>query len=181
MKRHELTEIERELMIENALKKAGITRWRPTRQELEKEIIDYLSKKHPCCLATCGKNGKPRISVVEYINDGITIYIMSEGGEKFKNLKENKYVAIGIGSSARTYRSERGINIWGIAKVFDQNTSEFAGAIKLFMPMFKQFGTGAPADTDHQDFLIRVIRVTPTKMVYNHTYKAIINEHWESE
>jgi len=26
---------------------------------LEKEIIDYLSKKQPCALATCGKDGIP--------------------------------------------------------------------------------------------------------------------------
>jgi hypothetical protein len=26
----------------------------------------------------------PRISVVDYINEGLTIYIFSEGGDKFK-------------------------------------------------------------------------------------------------
>lgn len=182
MKRHELTESEREQMIENTLKKAGIKRCRPTREELEKEIIDYLSKKHPCCLATCGKDGVPRISVVEYINDDLTIYIASEGGRKFKNLKENNRVAVGIGSSARTYKSERGVNILGIAEVFDQDSEEFTEALKFFMPMFKQFGIGAPTDDmKNKDFIVRVIRVVPTEIVYNHTYKGIINEHWYAQ
>ena len=44
-----------------------------SREELEEEIIDYLSKKQPCSLATCGKDGAPRISVVDYINEGPTI------------------------------------------------------------------------------------------------------------
>jgi len=182
MNRHELTETEREMMIENALGKSGITRWRPTREELEKEIIDYLSKKHPCCLATCGKDGVPRISVVEYINDGLTIYVASEGGEKFKNLKENNRVAVGIGSSARTYKSERGVNISGVAEIFDQDTDKFAEALKLFIPMFKQFGIGAPQDNmKNRNYIVRLICITPTEIVYNHTYKGIINEHWYAQ
>ena len=146
---------------------------------MEKEIIDYLNKKHPCCLATCGKDGIPRISVVEYMNEGLTIYIMSEGGEKFRNLEVNNRVAVGIGSSARTYKSERGVNISGIAEIFDQETPEFARALRLFMPMFKQFGFGVPnEETLSGDIVIRVIRIVPTKIVYNHSYKGILNEHW---
>ncbi|MBN1227887.1 MAG: pyridoxamine 5'-phosphate oxidase family protein [Deltaproteobacteria bacterium] len=181
MKRYELSEPEREQMIENTLRKEGIRRWRPTREELEREIIDYLSKKHPCCLATCGKDGVPRISVVEYVNDGLTIYIASEGGKKFRNLKENNRVAVGIGNSARTYKSERGVNISGIAVIFDQDSEEFLNALKLFIPMFKQFGIGAPQDNmKNRDYIVRMICITPTEIVYNHTYKGIINEHWYS-
>src|SRR5512137_668112 len=99
---HELTQQERDQMIDLYYQKMNMQRKRPAKQELEQEIIDYLSKKHPCSLATCGKDGVPRISVVDYINDGLIIYIISEGGEKFKNLRENNQVAIGIGTSART-------------------------------------------------------------------------------
>jgi nitroimidazol reductase NimA-like FMN-containing flavoprotein (pyridoxamine 5'-phosphate oxidase superfamily) len=92
----EITYEERDKMYDQALKKMGIEMRHPSREELEKEIIDYLSKKQPCSLATCGKDGWPRVSVVDYINDGLTIYIFSEGGDKFKNLKENSRVGIGI-------------------------------------------------------------------------------------
>ena len=84
---HELTEEEREQMIDQYLSKMQIERKHLSKEELEKEITDYLSKKHPCSLATCGKDGVPRVSVVDYINDGPVIYILSEGGEKFKNIK----------------------------------------------------------------------------------------------
>ena len=80
---HELTEQEREQMMEQAFKKMKIKRKHLSRQELEKEIIDYLSKQQPCSLATCSRDGVPRISVVDYINEGLTIYIFSEGGDKF--------------------------------------------------------------------------------------------------
>ena len=88
---HELTEEERNKVFDAMIKMLGVERKHPSKKELEEEIIDYLSKKHPCSLATCGKDGMPRISVVDYINDGLTIYIMSEGGDKFKNIKENNH------------------------------------------------------------------------------------------
>ncbi len=114
-----ITEEQREQMIDLYYKHKNIERKRPSKEELEKEIIDYLGKKHPCSLATCGKDGIPRISVVDYMNDGLTIYILSEGGQKFQNMLENKHVAIGIGTSARTSQSVRGVNIQGIAEIFD--------------------------------------------------------------
>ena len=123
---HELTEEERERLTDELFEKLKIERKHPSKEELEKEIIDYLSKKHPCSLATCGKDGVPRTSVVDYVNDGLNIYIFSEGGKKFKNINENNKVSIGIGTSAQTIMSVRGINIEGIAEVFTEDEDEFA-------------------------------------------------------
>jgi len=75
-----LTEDERDKVIERMIKMLGVERKHPGKKELEGEIIDYLGKKHPCVLATCGNDGMPRASVVDFMNDGITIYILSEGG-----------------------------------------------------------------------------------------------------
>ena len=117
----EITYEERDMMYDQAFKKMGIERKHPSREELEKEIIDYLGKKQPCTLATCGKDGWPRVSVVDYVNDGLTLYLFSEGGDKFKNLRENNRVGIGIGTGSKALKT-RGINIWGIAHVFDDET-----------------------------------------------------------
>ena len=114
MKIHELTEEEREQMTDELFNKLKIERQHLSREELEKEVVDYLSKKHPCSLATCGKDGVPRTSVVDYVNDGLTIYIFSEGGKKFKNIAENNKVSVGIGTSTQTIKSVRGVNIEGI-------------------------------------------------------------------
>ena len=103
MEIHELTEAEREQILEQAFSKMKIERKHLSKEDLEKEIIDYLGKKQACSLATCGKDGIPRISVVDYVNDGLTIYVFSEGGNKFKNLKENNKVAIGIGDSVKSF------------------------------------------------------------------------------
>jgi uncharacterized pyridoxamine 5'-phosphate oxidase family protein len=182
MEVHELTEEERDEMVEKYLKMLKVERKHLSKEDLEKEIVDYLSKKHPCSLATCGKDCEPRISVVDYMNDGIVIYIISEGGEKFKNIKENNKVAIGIGTSARTTLSVRGLNLWGIADVFTEETEEFVHGMELFSPILKSMqetaGGGKPLEIPKG--LLRMIRVTPTKMVYNHNIKGIKNAHWKA-
>ena len=181
MELHELTEEEREQIIEQTFKRLNIERKYLSREELGKEIINYLSKTQACSLATCSKDETPRISVVDYLNDGLTIYIFSEGGDKFKNLKENNKVAIGIGTSVKTVRSVRGINMWGIAEVFAEDSSEFAHGMKFFSPIIKEQAkeTGAPIDLPKGT--TRMIRVTPTKIVYSHINKGIANAHWEAD
>jgi uncharacterized pyridoxamine 5'-phosphate oxidase family protein len=180
MEVHEITEEERQRMIDQALKKMNIKRKHLSREELKKEIINYLSKRQPCSLATCGKDGEPRISVVDYINEGLIIYIFSEGGDKFKNLKENNKVAIGIGTGSRAIKT-RGINIWGIADVFTEETPEFAHGMKLFSPILKDMEKAVGEPVKIPKGILRMIRVTPTKMVYHHTSKGIKYAYWKAK
>ena len=178
MKIHELTEEEREQMTDELFNKLKIERQLLSREELEKEVVDYLSKKHPCSLATCGKDGVPRTSVVDYVNDGLTIYIFSEGGRKFKNITENNKVSVGIGTSTQTIRSVRGVNIEGIAEVFPEGTEELAYAMKLFKSLFEDFQEQIEGPLEFPPGMMRIIRITPTKMVYYHYNKGIANGQW---
>jgi uncharacterized pyridoxamine 5'-phosphate oxidase family protein len=177
---NEITPEEREQMMEKAMKNMKIKRQHLSREELEKEVIDYLSKKQPCSLATCGKDCAPRISVVDYVNDGLTIYIISEGGDKFKNLKENNRVAVGIGTGAKALKT-RGVNIWGIADVFADGDPEFENGIKLFKTIFEEMAKtmGMTSEIPLPRDILRLIRVTPTRMVYHHTMKGIKHARWE--
>ncbi len=174
----EITYEERDKMYDQALKKMGIERKHLSRDELEKEIIDYLGKKQPCSLATCGKDGWPRVSVVDYINDGLTIYIFSEGGDKFKNLKENSRVGIGIGTGSKAMKT-RGINIWGIAEVFDDETPEFAHGMKVISPILEEMQKAAGGEIKIPKGILRLIRITPARMVYHHTSKGIKHAVWK--
>ena len=176
----EVTEEQRDQMIEGMIKMLGLHRKHPSREELEKEIIDYLSKKHPCSLATCSKDGIPRISVVDYKNDGLNLYIMTEGGAKLKNIKENNNVAIGIGTSTQSMRSVRGVNLWGTAEIFTDDTPEFAKGLELFKPFLADIEkmTGKPAKLPPG--IMKLIRVTPLKMIYFHYNRGIGNALWEA-
>lgn len=171
---------ERERMLDQAYEKMKIKRKQIGREELEKEIIDYLSKKQPCSLATCSRDGVPRISVVGYINEGLTIYIFSEGGGKFKNLSENNRVAIGIGTGAKALRT-RGVNISGIGEVFTDDTPEFKHGINVFQPVLQDMQEAAGGvPLEFPKGLLKMIRVTPTRIVYHHTVKGIKHALWEA-
>lgn len=180
MEGNEFMEEERKKLIDQAFKKMNIERKNLSREELEKEIIDYLSKRQPCSLATCGKDCIPRISVVDYLNEGLTIYIFSEGGGKFQNLQENNRVAIGIGTGSRAVTT-RGVNIWGIAEVFTDDTPEFAHGMEIFEPILKEMEKAIRTPVQIPKGMLRMIRVTPTKIVYHHTAKGIKYATWETK
>lgn len=175
---HELTDEERERMLDGLFARLKIPRWRPSRKELETQIENYLRKSHPCTLATCGADGMPRVSVVDYANEGLFIYIFSEGGVKFKNIAENNKVAVGIGTSARTITSVRGLNIQGRAEVFTEDQPQFTEALKLFKPMLDDFEQRTGAPVVFPPGMVRVIRITPQHMVYFHYMKGIAHECW---
>ena len=175
---HIMTDEEREQMLDGLFTRLKIPRWRPSRQELEAEIEDYLRKNHPCTLATCGADGVPRVSVVDYANEGLFIYIFSEGGGKFKNIAENNKVGVGIGTSARTITSVRGLNIQGTAEIFTEDQPEFTHAVKLFKPMLDDFEQRTGAPVVFPPGMVRVIRITPLHMVYFHYMKGIAHECW---
>jgi hypothetical protein len=101
-----------------------------------------------CSLAVCAKDGTPRISVTDYINEGLTIYIFSEGGDKFKNLKENR---------------------------------RFSHGMKFFRPVLEKQAEEVCRNMDFPKGMVRMIRITPTKMVYFHNNRGIANAHWSAE
>ncbi len=178
---HELTEEKLAQLNEDMFKKMNREFKHLSRAELENEIIEYLSKKQVCSLATCGKDGVPRISVVNYVNEGLTLYIFSEGGKKFENLADNKKVAIGIGNDYSRFDALKGVNIWGVAEVFTEETREFAHAMNFFRPIFKKFEKEIGMPIEFPKGMLRIIRITPTKMVYYYNKKGISNVHWEAE
>jgi hypothetical protein len=118
--------------------------------------------------------------VVDYVNDGLIIYIISEGGDKFKNLKENNRVAVGIGTGSKALKT-RGVNIWGIADVFADGDPEFEDGIKLFKTIFEEMAQalGKGSEMILPRSILRLIRITPTRMVYHHTMKGIKHARWE--
>jgi nitroimidazol reductase NimA-like FMN-containing flavoprotein (pyridoxamine 5'-phosphate oxidase superfamily) len=180
MSDRELTPDELARMNEEMHEKIGVEMQHLSKEELEKEIISFMDKKQAVCLGTCGADGAPRISVTDYVNDGLIIYIYTEGGKKLDNLRENKRVAVGLGNSGRTWRSVRGVNIEGIADVFTDDDREYAVAMKLFKPTFESIEKELGIKIDFPKGMRRIIRITPKTMVYYHNAKGISNAHWEA-
>ena len=75
-------------------------------QELEAAVIEFLNHHNVLHLAT-GRDNEVRSTPLEYFNKGLTVYISSEGGGKFANLKVNPNVSYSISDP---YEPEKSIH-----------------------------------------------------------------------
>ncbi|RMF97117.1 MAG: hypothetical protein D6734_02790 [Candidatus Schekmanbacteria bacterium] len=135
--------------VEMAMKAKGVKlKKNLTPDKVKKDIIKYLNENTVLHLATC-YNNNPRVTPIEYRNDGLKIYIFSEGGVKFRNLKQNPKVSVSIASPynrKKDYFSSRGLQMWGKAKVYtkESNIEEFRKCIKLMGIDEKKLPTNYP-------------------------------------
>ena len=67
----------------------------------------------------------------------------------------------------------------GVLLRFTEDTPEFAHGMKLFGPILKQQEKEVGFTIELPRGTVRMIRVTPTKIVYNHNNKGIANAHWK--
>ena len=116
-----------------------------TQEELYKEIVEYLDINNTCTLALA-YNDVPRAIPVEYANDGVELYVVSEGmsksfyesGKKEKVLEwkrmfidRNPKCSVGLISPYFGYESTRGLRMWGEAQIFQKGDTEWDKGIKL--------------------------------------------------
>ncbi|MBN2108497.1 MAG: hypothetical protein JW832_13815 [Deltaproteobacteria bacterium] len=149
--------------------------------EFEKVISDYLGSHNILHLATC-MNNEVRSTTLEYFNNGLTVYVLSEGGGKLANLKANANVGYTI---ADPYNPEKdffgasGIQVWGRATVFRKNDAPeiFAsinryarGADSLELQALK-----AKAATVN----FYVITIEPDKIIYLNYRQGYRKATWE--
>jgi nitroimidazol reductase NimA-like FMN-containing flavoprotein (pyridoxamine 5'-phosphate oxidase superfamily) len=148
-----------------------------SREELEKEIIQFLSKHKICTLATCSEN-MPRSTPVRYMNRGMTIYVFAEGGGKFKNLRKNPNISVSLYGAYRGFLSVKGLQLWGKAEVIHQkDTERFAKARKMWETQKRR-------DIDRLGArqvpaVMKAIEITVKKARYLNFEKGIINQTWK--
>ena len=106
-----------------------------TKTRIRKDIIDFLDKtsgqidpkpgKHSCgirhrsslVLATCAKNN-PRATVLEYFNEGMTLYIFGEPGKKIANIRKNKKVSAVVYEQPLDHgKFQRSVQLFGTAEL----------------------------------------------------------------
>lgn len=95
-----------------------------TEQEFIDMAVDYLNRHNVLHLATC-KNNEPRCTPLEYFNNGLTVYVFSEGGGKIANLKANELVSYSIADPydpGTDFFGASGMQVWGRATFFKKNT-----------------------------------------------------------
>ena len=149
-----------------------------SREELEKEIIQFITKHKICTLATC--SGKmPRSTPVRYLNKGMTIYVFAEGGGKLTNLKKNKNISLSLYGAYRGFLSVKGLQLWGKAEIIYQKDKE------AFAEAKRMWETQGRKDIDRLRArqvppIMKAIKITVEKARYLNFEKGIINQTWKA-
>ena len=104
-----------------------------SKEEIEKEILGFLDENSThkgdgtlpgcglrhgiaCALGTC-KNNLPRVTPIDFFNDGLTLWIMGNAGGKLGNIRSNPNVSVGIYTRMDHSVENRSIQLWGKASL----------------------------------------------------------------
>jgi hypothetical protein len=185
-----------------------------TGEELEREIVEFLDKtstkpggkgtgggctlKHgsACALGTCVDN-EPRVTPVDFFNDGMTIWIAGEPGGKIANIMRNPKVALGIYEPVDHTVEQKSLQLWGKAELINHknNPKEFQKRLKAFgikgaargmMDMLvknKVISKGQEEAVMENIFKkFNFIKITPEKAILLHMdrYNPPLKKTWEN-
>lgn len=128
------------------------------RDDLERSIIGFLMSHSTCVLATCGLNA-PRASTVEFFPQGLTLYILTEGGKKIANIRANPAVSLAISSPFEGWDSVKGLQLSGVAEIGLKESEIFQEGEEAFRRRRRLKDARIP-DT------MLVVRITPQVIEY---------------
>ena len=90
-----------------------------------KEKIEQFIKSHNTCALATGCNDFVRCTPIEYNYVGGFFYLFSEGGLKFKALKENKNIAFAVYESYGGFGKLKSLQVTGIAEIVEPFCDEY--------------------------------------------------------
>lgn len=98
--------------------------------ELVKKINTFVEGHNTCALATASADGV-RCTPIEYNYSDGCFYFFSEGGLKFKGLKENKHVGIAIYEPYSGFANLKSLQIEGIASMIEPFSDEYLSIMAI--------------------------------------------------
>jgi len=152
-------------------------------KEFEHEVIAYLNQHNVLHLAT-SKNDIPRSTPLEYFNNGLIVYVLSMGGDKFANLMANPKVCFSISDPyepAEDFFGAVGVQVWGNALIFKKNDDkdrfEQINKYSRNVEVLKKHGLDQMAT----QFNFNVIAIEPLRIRYLNMRKGFRNVSWEKD
>lgn len=94
-------------------------------EELLKNRIEQFITAHNTCALATACDGFVRCTPIEYNYIGGLFYLFSEGGLKFKALKENKQVALAIYEPYGGFGKLKGLQVTGNAEIVEPFSGEY--------------------------------------------------------
>jgi menaquinone-dependent protoporphyrinogen IX oxidase/uncharacterized protein YhbP (UPF0306 family) len=99
------------------------------KEKLKIAIDEFLSTHNTCTLATCHQNNV-RSTPIEYNYYNGSLYLLTEGGEKFSNLILNKNVSVSVYEDFNGMNNLKGMQITGQASMIEDN-DEFNSVLEF--------------------------------------------------
>lgn len=90
-----------------------------------KDKIEQFIKSHNTCALATGCNDFVRCTPIEYNYVCGFFYLFSEGGLKFKALKENRHVAFAVYESYGGFGKLKSLQVTGIAEIVEPFCDEY--------------------------------------------------------
>ena len=153
------------------------------RKGLEEEITKFLKRLQCLSLATVNPDGTPHQTLLDYVSDGLTIYIASAGGNKFVNLDRSNKVSVSIGFTDGTIESEYGLTIDGVADVYSAPHPKFLLGMAKMKSFLQEWSRSVQPleDIIKRVITARVIKISPVKMIYMNLPEGIPYMRWEKK
>jgi hypothetical protein len=112
---------------------------------------------------------------VRFGHRDLTIFILTEGGGKLQNIKENPNVCFSVYGTYSGFRSCRGIQLWGTAEILNPSDK------KTYMPAFETLNLEERPDLKKLDIGdvrmdMPIIRIAPERIRYLSVPEGILNQ-----
>lgn len=178
-----LTFEEQQEQAEYFLKKLTIPVKRLNRKELEKEVAEFLKKPQCLSLATVNPDGTPHQTLLDYVSEGLDIYIASAGGEKFVNLDKSNKVSVTIGFTNGYIESEYGLIIDGTAEVNKAPHPKFLVGMMKMKGFLEEWSKAVqPMENIIKRVVTaRTIKITPDRITYMNMPAGVPWVRWEKK
>ena len=113
-----------------------------TKEEIEKEILRFLDENSSkaskpgsaCALGTCQDN-IPRVTPIDFYNDGLTLWMTGDPGGKLESIRANPNVSVGIFSRIESSKENRSVMLKGKASLVTYREQK-----ELYMEVITKFG-----------------------------------------
>jgi nitroimidazol reductase NimA-like FMN-containing flavoprotein (pyridoxamine 5'-phosphate oxidase superfamily) len=135
-----------------------------------------------CALGTCIDN-EPRVTPIDFFNEGTTIWIAGQPGGKIANIMRNPKVSVGIYEPVDHSIEQKSLQVWGTAELINikNNPEEFRNRMESFgvneaasgvIEELVQMGTIPPEQKEKALEMglkqFNLIKIKPLKMVLLH-------------
>lgn len=109
-------------------------------EQLKQDVLDYLASHNTMTLATVDEDGQPMAATVFFVNDGFTLYWLSDPKTHHsRNIAANARLAVTVTEDYKDWRKIRGIQMEGRARVLT-GVRERAKGMMVYLGKFPFVG-----------------------------------------